>query len=62
VSHRRGCDAEPKKRPIHIGAIYNLTGALGPIGALSMAGARLAVKQLNARGGLLRRPVELPSG
>ena len=51
--------AEPKKRPIQIGAIHNLTGALGSIGAPSMAGARLAVKQLNARGGLLGRPVEL---
>ena len=51
--------AEPKKAPIRIGAIHNLTGALGSIGAPSMAGARLAVKQLNARGGLLGRPVEL---
>ena len=51
--------AEPKKTPIQIGAIHNLTGALGSIGAPSMAGARLAVKQLNARGGLLGRPVEL---
>jgi branched-chain amino acid transport system substrate-binding protein len=52
--------AEPKKAPIRIGAIHNLTGALGSIGAPSMAGARLAVKQLNARGGLLGRSVELP--
>ena len=51
--------AEQEKRPIQIGAIHNLTGALGSIGAPSMAGARLAVKQLNARGGLLGRPVEL---
>ena len=42
--------AEQEKRPIQIGAIHNLTGALGSIGAPSMAGARLAVKQLNARG------------
>ena len=51
--------AEPKKAPIQIGAIHNLTGALGSIGAPSMAGAKLAVKQLNARGGLLGRPVVL---
>ena len=51
--------AEPKKAPIQIGAIHNLSGALGSIGAPSMAGARLAVKQLNARGGLLGRPVVL---
>ncbi len=51
--------AEPKKAPIQIGAIHNLSGALGSIGAPSMAGARLAVTQLNARGGLLGRPVVL---
>ena len=59
MSHRHGCDRGAKKAPIQIGVIHNLTGALGSIGAPSMAGARLAVKQLNARGGLLGRPVEL---
>ena len=54
-----GARAEAKKVPIRIGAIHNLTGALGSIGAPSMAGAMLAVKQLNARGGLLGRPIEL---
>jgi branched-chain amino acid transport system substrate-binding protein len=54
-----GARAEPKTAPIRIGAIHNLTGAFGSIGAPSMAGAMLAVKQLNARGGLLGRPLEL---
>jgi branched-chain amino acid transport system substrate-binding protein len=54
-----GARAEGKKAPIQIGAIHNLTGALGSIGAPSLAGAMLAVKQLNARGGVLGRPVEL---
>jgi len=56
-------DASPsaasKKTPIQIGAVHNLTGAFGSIGAPSMAGAMLAAKQLNARGGLLGRAVEL---
>ena len=51
--------AEPKKQPVRIGAIYNLSGPLGSIGRPALAGARLAVKQLNERGGLLGRPVEL---
>jgi branched-chain amino acid transport system substrate-binding protein len=54
-----GVRTESKKTPIRIGAIHNMTGALGSIGVPSMAGARLAVKQLNARGGILGRPVEL---
>ena len=51
--------APQKKAPITIGAIHNVTGTLGSIGAPSLAGARLAIKQLNERGGLLRRSVEL---
>jgi branched-chain amino acid transport system substrate-binding protein len=54
-----GGQAEPKKAPVRIGAVYNLSGPLGSIGRPSLAGARLAVKQLNERGGLLGRPVEL---
>src|SRR5262245_2966870 len=51
--------ADPKKAPISIGAIHNVTGALGSIGGPSLAGAMLAIKQLNGQGGLLGRPVEL---
>ena len=54
-----GAAAEPKKAPIQIGVIHNLTGTFGSVGGPSLAGARLAVKQLNERGGLLGRPVEL---
>jgi branched-chain amino acid transport system substrate-binding protein len=53
--------AEAKKVPVRIGALHNVSGPLGSIGAPSLAGARLAVKQLNDRGGLLGRPVELAS-
>lgn len=54
-----GAVAEPKKAPIQIGAIHNVTGALGSIGAPSLAGALLAVKLLNGQGGVLGRSVEL---
>ena len=54
-----GAAGEPKKAPIQIGAIHNVTGALGSIGKPSLAGALLAVKQLNKAGGVLGRSVEL---
>jgi branched-chain amino acid transport system substrate-binding protein len=46
--------------PIRIGALYNVTGGMSSIDAPSLNGARLAVKQINAAGGLLDgRPIEL---
>jgi len=45
--------------PIHIGAIYSLTGAQAPLDGPSLDGARLAVDRINAAGGLLGRRVEL---
>ena len=45
--------------PIHIGAIYNLTGSQAPLSGPSLDGARLAVDRINAAGGLLGRRVEL---
>jgi branched-chain amino acid transport system substrate-binding protein len=46
-------------QPIHIGAIYNLTGSQAPLDGPSLDGARLAVDRINAAGGLLGRRVEL---
>jgi branched-chain amino acid transport system substrate-binding protein len=45
--------------PIHIGAIYNLTGSQEALDGPSLDGARLAVDRINAAGGLLGRRVEL---
>jgi len=45
--------------PIHIGAIYNLTGAQASLDGPSLDGARLAVDRINTAGGLLGRRVEL---
>jgi hypothetical protein len=43
--------AEARKAPVRIGAVHNLSGPLASIGQPSLAGARLAVRQLNERGG-----------
>jgi len=51
--------AEPKGKPVTIGAIYNLSGAQASLGQPSLNGSTLAVEQINAHGGLLGRRVEL---
>ena len=45
--------------PIHIGAIYCLTGTQASLDSPSLDGARLAVDRINSSGGLLGRRVEL---
>ncbi|MDO5604395.1 MAG: ABC transporter substrate-binding protein [Paracoccus sp. (in: a-proteobacteria)] len=45
--------------PIKLGALYNLTGGMSSLDGPSLAGAQLAVKQINADGGLLGRQVEI---
>ena len=45
--------------PIHIGALYNVTGSQAPLDGPSLDGARLAVDRINAAGGLLGRRVQL---
>jgi branched-chain amino acid transport system substrate-binding protein len=49
----------PAAGPIKIGAIYNLTGAQASLDVPSANGAKLAVKEINAAGGVLGRQVEL---
>jgi len=44
---------------IKIAALYNLTGGMSSLDGPSLKGAQLAVKQINASGGLLGRPIEL---
>ncbi|NGO55527.1 ABC transporter substrate-binding protein [Allomesorhizobium camelthorni] len=44
---------------IKVGALYNLTGGMSSLDGPSLAGAQLAVKQINAAGGLLGKQVEL---
>lgn len=55
-----GCGgAAPAAAPIKIGAVFSLTGELASIGNPDVNGAKIAVEELNAAGGILGRTVEL---
>ena len=45
--------------PIRIGAVFSETGGLRSIGSPGLAGMRLAAAQINARGGVLGRRVQI---
>ena len=45
--------------PIKMGAIYSLTGSYAVIEDPALKGAKLAVKEINAAGGIKGRPIEL---
>ena len=45
--------------PIRIGAVFSETGGLRSIGSPGLAGMRLAAAEINARGGILGRRVQL---
>jgi branched-chain amino acid transport system substrate-binding protein len=47
------------QEPIRIGQIIPFTGFLGAIGEYGKQGATLAVEELNARGGVMNRKIEL---
>ncbi len=51
--------ANADDKPIVIGAMYNLTGGQQSLDIPSSQGARLAVDEANAAGGVLGRPVKL---
>lgn len=53
-----GC-GKSSPEPIKIGAIYNLEGSQASLDILSANGAKLAVKELNGKGGLLGRQLRL---
>src|SRR2546429_8902404 len=44
---------------VRVGALYNQTGALSSIDLPGLPGMQLAAEQINVRGGLLGRPLEL---
>ena len=44
------------QEPIKIAALYNVTGGMSSLDGPSLQGAKLAVKQINAAGGLLGDP------
>lgn len=45
--------------PVRVGAVFSETGGFGSIGAPGLAGMRLAAAEINARGGVLGRRVQL---
>jgi branched-chain amino acid transport system substrate-binding protein len=47
------------QEPIKIGAIYSVTGSYAVIEDPALKAARLAVKEINAQGGIKGRPIEL---
>ena len=51
--------AAPSGEPIKIGAPYNLTGGYASIDNPAANGSKLAVKEINAAGGVLGRPLEI---
>src|SRR3954453_665212 len=51
--------AAPAGDPIKLGAPYNLTGGYASIDNPAANGSRLAVKEINASGGALGRPLEI---
>ncbi len=54
-----GCGGKGGGNAIKIGMIYNMTGAQASLDTPSANGAKLAVKEINAAGGLLGKKVEL---
>ena len=51
--------AAPSGEPIKIGAPYNLTGGYASIDNPAANGSKLAIKEINAAGGVLGRPLEI---
>lgn len=51
--------AAPAAEPIKIGMVVPLTGPIADAGRYGVQGARLAVEEVNAAGGVLGRPLEL---
>jgi branched-chain amino acid transport system substrate-binding protein len=56
-----GGSASAGAGPIRIGAVFSETGGFGSIGSPGLAGMRLAAAEINARGGLMGRRVQLAS-
>ncbi|GAB3628980.1 amino acid ABC transporter substrate-binding protein [Pandoraea terrae] len=51
--------AQGASEPIRMGAIFSVTGPGAATGYTGLTGTKLAVKEINAAGGIMGRPVEL---
>ncbi|MGH8160940.1 MAG: ABC transporter substrate-binding protein, partial [Gammaproteobacteria bacterium] len=47
------------EKPVRIGLLESLTGTYADVGLSDVQGAKLAVEEINAKGGILGRPVKL---
>lgn len=54
-----GAAGGESKEPIHIGAIFSLTGANSPLGVPEKQAVELLVKELNEAGGVDGRPIKI---
>jgi ABC-type branched-subunit amino acid transport system substrate-binding protein len=54
-----GCGPTETEETIKIGCLLDLSGELAPMGAKMLDGARMAVDEINAAGGVLGRDIEL---
>jgi branched-chain amino acid transport system substrate-binding protein len=54
-----GGQATPGVSPIKIGALFSTTGTLAPFGNDALPGAQIFVEEINAKGGINGRPLEL---
>lgn len=52
-------DTTAKKKPIVIGAVVDLTKNMAPFDAPALLAAQLEIKAINAKGGVLGRPLQL---
>jgi len=55
----RGPYALAARKPVKFGGIYSLSGVVAAWGAAARQGSMLAAMEMNAKGGILGRPVEL---
>ena len=54
-----GSAAKQAKKPIVIGAVVDLTKNMAPFDAPAVTAAQIEIKKINAKGGVLGRPLQL---
>src|SRR5699024_6375186 len=57
-----GVSAQAADKPLTVGAVMPMTGALQAYGETSLKGIKLAIEEINAAGGVLGEPVKLAAG
>jgi len=51
--------AEPAGAPVQVGAVTSLTGRWATFGKMQKAGFAVAIQEVNAKGGVLKRPLDV---